>query len=65
MEKEKELSHSASNNDVVKVKSLLSERDSFDINWKDPDDVVFIVFNAYLIYFCFNNNLISFNLYCQ
>ena len=37
--KDRQLYSSVENNEVYKVKVSLAERDTFDINWKNPDKV--------------------------
>lgn len=37
--KEIELFLAVEKNNIQKVKDLLSEKDSFDVNWKNPEEV--------------------------
>ena len=37
--KEEELDYAVENSDIQKVKALLLQKDSFDINWRNPNMV--------------------------
>ena len=37
--KEEKLYKAVENNNIKKVKALLLQKDSFDINWKNPNEV--------------------------